>query len=175
MKFALSNVPSHKAAMKRSAISPGTTPLKRTGFSHKPKPKLKPKHQHPPQSLDDVATKPQVTRPCLKSRQRAVSALEKVYWNRLANEVGCIACRLAGRATSNYVSIHHIDGRTKPGCHSLVLPLCAGCHQQGCGNDPSLIAVHPNRKRFEAMYGLQRELKAICDAYLSRTNESCPE
>ncbi|MFD2271387.1 Ref family recombination enhancement nuclease [Undibacterium arcticum] len=102
----------------------------------------------------------------LKAKQRPVSADDQIYWGRLASEVGCVACRVAGRQTSNYVSIHHIDGRTKPGCHSLVLPLCAGCHQQGTGNDKTLVAIHPNKSRFEKLYGSQLELKAKCDAIL---------
>ncbi|MFC3107372.1 Ref family recombination enhancement nuclease [Undibacterium arcticum] len=102
----------------------------------------------------------------LKSKQRGVTVNEQMYWDRLASEIGCVACRIAGRQTSNYVSIHHIDGRTKPGCHSLVLPLCAGCHQQGTGNDKTLVAIHPNKSRFEKLYGSQLELKAKCDAIL---------
>jgi hypothetical protein len=75
----------------------------------------------------------------------------------MAALVGCIACHLDGRPT-DYVSIHHIDGRTKPGCHRLVLPLCAGHHQDGTGNDKELIAVHPFKARFEARYGSQLHL-----------------
>jgi hypothetical protein len=101
-----------------------------------------------------------------KSRQRAVSAQEAAYWDRLAREIGCIACRVAGLPTSDYVSIHHIDGRTKPGCHMNVLPLCAGHHQQGTGNDKSLVAVHPNKARFEKLYGTQQELRALCNERL---------
>jgi hypothetical protein len=63
-----------------------------------------------------------------------------------------------GRATSDYVSIHHIDGRTGPGCHLLVLPLCAGCHQGGTGNDKSLVAVHPHKTRSEKLHGNQLKL-----------------
>lgn len=106
------------------------------------------------------------TKSGMKSRQRAVTAEEKAYWDRLAREIGCIACRVAGLATSDYVSIHHIDGRTKPGCHRNVLPLCAGHHQQGTGNDKSLVAVHPSKTRFEDLYGTQAELRALCNRYL---------
>ena len=55
------------------------------------------------------------------------------------------------------VSIHHVDGRTKPGAHMRVLPLCAGHHQDGTGA-PGLIAVHPWKARFEARYGTQESL-----------------
>lgn len=140
--------------MKRTAMAPRTKPMKRTPIKRQP-----------------MSAWPKGRAKTLKQRQRSVSPLEKRYWDRLAQEIGCIACRVAGRATSCHVSIHHLDGRTKPGCHSLVLPLCAGCHQQGTGNDPSLIAVHPNRKRFEAMYGTQMELKQHCDALLARNEQ----
>lgn len=93
----------------------------------------------------------------LKSKQRAVTAADKVYWSRLASEVGCIACAIDGNFNP-HVSIHHIDGRTKPGCHMLVLPLCAGHHQDGTGEDKSMVAVHPWKSQFEARYGAQMDL-----------------
>jgi hypothetical protein len=88
------------------------------------------------------------------------SAAEKEFWSRLATEVGCIACRLDGQMNP-LVSIHHIDGRTKKGAHSLVLPLCAGHHQDGTGV-AGLIAVHPWKARFERKYGSQMDLLAQC-------------
>lgn len=101
----------------------------------------------------------------LKSRQLAVTTAEKVYWSRLACEVGCIACMRDGNFNP-HVSIHHIDGRTKPGCHMNVLPLCAGHHQEGTGEGKSMLSVHPWKTRFEARYGDQASLKARCDAIL---------
>jgi hypothetical protein len=102
----------------------------------------------------------------LKTKRRSVTDAERRYWDRLASVIGCVACLRARRPSDSPVSIHHIDGRTKPGCHMLVLPLCAGCHQQGTGNDKSLVAVHGNKARFEKLYGTQLELKALCDAML---------
>jgi hypothetical protein len=77
----------------------------------------------------------------------------------------CIACLKDGW-TNHEISLHHIDGRTKEGAHFLVLPICAGHHQAGTGPNPSLIAVHPDKARFEARYGTQRELLAECIAML---------
>jgi hypothetical protein len=96
----------------------------------------------------------------LKSYQRAPTKSEKLLWTRMAGAVGCIACRLDGRF-NEVVSIHHIDGRTKPGCHQKVLPLCAGHHQDATGEDKSLIAVHPDKARFEQRYGPQMQLLAL--------------
>ena len=90
---------------------------------------------------------------------------EKVYWDKLANVVGCVACRIDG-ITNNHVSIHHIDGRTKKGAHMNVIPLCAGHHQDGTGA-PGLIAIHPWKRRFEARYGTQEWLKAMADSILA--------
>lgn len=80
-------------------------------------------------------------------------------------DLGCIACRKDGWHNPD-VSVHHIDGRTKPGAHLLVLPLCAGHHQDGAGANPTLIAVHPYKARFEARYGAQHELLAECVAMI---------
>jgi hypothetical protein len=76
-------------------------------------------------------------------------------------DLGCVACRHDGWSNPD-VSVHHIDGRTKPGAHLLVLPLCAGHHQDGTGTNPTLIAVHPYKARFEARYGAQLALLAEC-------------
>ena len=87
------------------------------------------------------------------------SKVDKHLWNAMA-QLGCIACWKDGNA-NHQVSIHHIDGRTKPGAHQKVLPLCAGHHQDGTGI-PGLVAVHPWKARFEARYGKQSELLTEC-------------
>ena len=87
---------------------------------------------------------------------------EETYWSKLAEIVGCIACRLDGRI-NHYVSIHHVAGRTRPGCHMLVLPLCAPHHQTGGMLAPS---VHPWKARFETKYGKQESLIKMCNEIL---------
>jgi len=79
--------------------------------------------------------------------------------------LGCIACMLDG-IINPVVSIHHIDGRTKKGAHMKVLPLCAGHHQNGTGNDISLIAMHPYKARFESRYGTQAQLLELVNELL---------
>ena len=96
---------------------------------------------------------------------RAPIKAEIDFHNQLA-QLGCIACWLDG----NYnpvVSIHHMDGRTKPGAHMKVLALCSGHHQDGTGI-PGLIAVHPWKRRFEAQYGTQEELLDLTHQLLNR-------
>jgi hypothetical protein len=74
---------------------------------------------------------------------------------------------VAGQATADYVlSAHQIDCRTKAGCGLQVLLLCVGHHHAGTGADPSLVAVHPHKARFEQLYGTQAELRAIANAML---------
>ena len=115
------------------------TPMKRTAFKAK------------------AAFKAPAKRQGLKSKQRAVTPQEKELWDRLAG-LGCVACMKDGRYNP-HVSIHHVDGRTKPGCHLLVLPLC-GPHHQDDGS--GAIAVHPWKARFEERYGDQRMLVLEC-------------
>lgn len=90
---------------------------------------------------------------------------ERGLWTLLAM-YGCAACREDG-IMNGYVSIHHFDGRTKPDCHKRVLPLCAGHHQKGTGEDKRLIAVHPDKRRFEARYGPQNEMLAKIIYYIT--------
>ena len=90
---------------------------------------------------------------------RAPNTSEKRFHDLLASVVGCIACRQEGMFTP-FVSVHHIDGRTKPWAHWMVLPLC-GPHHQDAGI-PGVVAVHPWKAQFEARYGTQRDLQREC-------------
>jgi hypothetical protein len=85
------------------------------------------------------------------------SAQQKRFHDLLASNIGCQACYQDHGTRNHYVSIHHIDGRTKPHAHWQVLALCAGHHQDGYGR-VGMIAVHPHKARFEREYGSQLEL-----------------
>ena len=122
------------------------TEMKRTPFRSKPA------------VFGAVRATSKPVRKILKSKQRAVTDQEKALWDRLAG-LGCIACIKDGRFNP-HVSIHHVDGRTKPDCHKLVLPLC-GEHHQHRDDDPlGRVGVHPYKARFEKLYGSQEELMA---------------
>lgn len=108
-----------------------------------------PKPSTPPKPMTSRGMK---GRPPIADEARFMSAIA---------DLGCIACRKDGWHNSD-VSVHHIDGRTKPGAHLLVLPLCAGHHHDSTGPKPTLIAVHPYKARFEQRYGAQRALLAEC-------------
>ena len=45
----------------------------------------------------------------------------------------CMACEQRGinLTNSGYVQWHHLDGKTKPGCHQKTIGLCLW-HHQGC-------------------------------------------
>jgi len=58
---------------------------------------------------------------------RTPTAAERVVMDALG-KLPCIACLQHGKE-SPLISLHHIDGRTKPGAHLLQLPLCVYHHQ----------------------------------------------
>lgn len=94
-----------------------------------------------------------------------------MFWDCLVHTVGCVACRKEG-TFNDYVSIHHIDGRTKPHAHWHVLPLCGPHHQdQGI---PGVIPVHPSKGRFEEKYGRQMSLLAWCVELLVQQGYGVP-
>ncbi len=88
---------------------------------------------------------------------------DELEYHRKVAAMGCIACLIDGKE-NHFVSIHHCDGRTKPGCQKKVLALCAGHHQDGTGNDKTMIAVHPWKRRFEEKYGTQEYLMAVTNS-----------
>lgn len=96
---------------------------------------------------------------------KAPTKAEKALHDKIA-ALGCIACHLDG-IFNPWVSIHHIDGRTKPGAHLKVLPLCFLHHQGGTESEPS---VHPWKTRFEKRYGVQAELLAMVMKKIANTN-----
>jgi len=89
---------------------------------------------------------------------RSVTTEQKKFHNQMAG-LGCIACAKMG-IFNPVVSIHHIDGRTKPWSHWYVISLC-GPHHQDMGV-PGVYPVHPYKARFESEYGSQKELFAEC-------------
>jgi len=106
--------------------------------------------------------KPKPPKP-MKSRGmkgRPPTAEEARFMDRMGS-LPCIACLKDGWR-NEVISLHHIDGRTKPGAHFLVLPLCGEHHQQDDSDPRGRISVHGRKATFEARYGTQRELLAEC-------------
>jgi hypothetical protein len=105
---------------------------------------------------------PKLAKP-MKSRGmkgRPPTAEEARFMDRMG-ELPCIACLKDGW-TNHSISLHHIDGRTKPGAHFLVIPLCAPHHQQDDSDVRQRISLHGRKATFHARYGTERELLAEC-------------
>lgn len=69
-------------------------------------------------------------------------------------QLGCICCRIDG-FENTWISIHHANGRTKPGCHQDVLPLCAPHHVK---ERPDVLARHGDKRAWESLYGKEYDL-----------------
>lgn len=106
---------------------------------------------------------------------RNPTAEQKRWHDLLSQVVGCIACREGHGEFNDHCSIHHVDGRTKPGAHWYVLPLCAGHHQDGTGpaGFPG-VAVHPFKARFEERYGSQSDLLSRCAQIVAEQGHDIP-
>src|SRR5699024_1080170 len=84
----------------------------------------------------------------------------------------CIACYMHG-VISEEVSLHHISGRTAPGCHKKQLPLCRWHHQHAAPAEvrekyPWLVPVHADgvvggKKEFTLLN--KSEMELLADAY----------
>jgi hypothetical protein len=91
---------------------------------------------------------------------RPPTAEEARFMDRMG-KLPCIACLKDG--WTNYaISLHHVDGRTKPGAHFLVLPLCGPHHLQDDSDIRQRLSVHGRKATFQARYGTERELLAEC-------------
>lgn len=101
------------------------------------------------------------------------SAAQKRFHDLLASHIGCQACYAYAGIRNHHVSIHHIDGRTKPHAHWHVLALCAGHHQDGYGAQ-GMIAIHPYKARFEKEYGRQLDLLSQAVAELQSAGHELP-
>lgn len=87
---------------------------------------------------------------------RNPSAAEKRWHDLIATNIGCLACLKDNGVRNTYVSIHHMDGRTKPDAHWRVLAPCAGHHQRGYGA-PGMLAIHGDKRAHELRYGTEQE------------------
>jgi len=81
---------------------------------------------------------------------------EEKKWMDDVRELGCIVCRKY-RDVLVPAEIHHVEGKTKPGSHFHVLPLCFWHHREGSSSD-LYVSRHPYKSQFEAAYGTEKEL-----------------
>ena len=88
---------------------------------------------------------------------RALTKADKERGAKL-RELGCIVC-LKYLDVFTEPAIHHIDGKTKKGCHQLTIPLCPYHHQIPDNNKPpEWFNFHGNRIAFEDAYGTEQQL-----------------
>lgn len=109
---------------------------------------------------------------------RTPTKVESQWFHDVSDICGCICCLLDGRPRDYtlpaHVSIHHCDGRTKAHAHYYVLPLCAGHHMPGTGENKALVAVHGNKTDFIAAYGRQIELIGMCVQLVEAADRAVP-
>lgn len=152
--------------MKRSPIATRKTPMARTPFKRKP-----PTAAASILRIDAVQREARTRKP-MKSRGlkgRPPTAEESRFMDRMG-KLPCIACRKDGW-TNHKISLHHIDGRTKPGAHFLVLPLCGPHHLQDDTDPRQRISLHGRKATFRERYGAERELLAECIEILDMQQE----
>lgn len=88
---------------------------------------------------------------------RAPNADERRHMNRVV-ALGCIACWVS-EGVYTPAEIHHLEGKTKPGAHKKILPLCHPHHREGSNTD-RFVSYHPWKKEFHKRYGSADELLA---------------
>lgn len=123
-----------------------------------------------PQSTALKTTKPAPRKPA-KSKGlagRNATVIEKRLANKIG-EIGCICClnknwytsEMQEQESTKFISLHHIDGRTKPWAHAKVLPLCAYHHDVPAPSHApaELTPIHRgNKKQWIAFNGTEEML-----------------
>jgi len=99
---------------------------------------------------------------------RNPTALEKILANKIG-DIGCICClnkkwytsEMQEQESTKFVSLHHIEGRTKEWAHAKVLPLCAYHHDTPAPSHApeELTPIHRgNKKEWIELNGTEDEL-----------------
>ena len=102
------------------------------------------------------------------TKGRNPTALEKILANKIG-DIGCICCLnkkwytsdMAEQESTKFVSLHHIEGRTKEWAHAKVLPLCAHHHDTPAPSHApdELTPIHRgNKKEWIELNGTEEEL-----------------
>jgi len=126
---------------------------------------LKQATQNPSSKPTNKSTKP-IKRKGLAGRN--ATAIEKRLANKIG-EIGCICClnknwyttEMQEQESTKFISLHHIDGRTKPWAHAKVLPLCAYHHDVPAPSHAplELTPIHRgNKKEWVAFNGTEDAL-----------------
>lgn len=97
----------------------------------------------------------------MKGRKPTVE--EQAHMDAIA-EYGCYCCKQNG-IYNDYILIHHVSGRTKPGAHFKTIPLCEHHHDY---RHPG--SVHHNKARWESIYGKQMDIVDELTEWYSERN-----
>lgn len=77
---------------------------------------------------------------------------EELEWQDKIAQYGCYCCREMG-IENDYILIHHTDGRTKPGAHFRVIPLCSYHHDYH-----QTEGLHANTGAWRKKWGRESEI-----------------
>ena len=146
------NSPEYKARQNEKAQKRAERAVERAKTKRQAEPKQKPKAR-------SVASGKGL-------KGRSPTAAERTVMAALG-KLPCIACHQHGKETV-LISLHHIEGRTKPGAHLLQIPLCNYHHQQAAPIElrtkyPWLVPVHADgvtggKAEFIRYNGTEKEL-----------------
>lgn len=127
--------------------------------------RAKAKRDNPPATKAKTKTK----RSSIGMKGRTPTAAERRHMDKVA-KLPCVACYLYGKITY-LISLHHTNGRTAPGAHFCVLPLCENHHQIAAPAQirklyPWLIPIHADmaiggKAAFAKAVGTNEELLAL--------------
>lgn len=143
---------------RKTPLARGTVPMKRSAALVAKKPMARGTSQ-----LARAASgKPNAKRTSRGMKGRAPTSAEQRFMDQ-AGQHPCMACEIDGWC-NHVVSLHHIDGRTKPGAHFKLLPLCPPHHQQDDSDPMQRVSVHGRKATFTERYGTELELLALLHA-----------
>lgn len=102
------------------------------------------------------------------TKGRNPTTLEKILGNKIG-DIGCICCinkkwytsDMQEQESTKFVSLHHVEGRTKEWAHAKVLPLCAYHHDTPAPSHApeELTPIHRgNKKEWIEFNGTEEEL-----------------
>jgi hypothetical protein len=74
------------------------------------------------------------------------------------SQLGCIICLLFLNIKDSPAEIHHVDGKTKEGCHYKVLPLCDKHHRN---KGQGYTSRADGKKAFEQAYMPEEDLITV--------------
>lgn len=94
---------------------------------------------------------------------RAPNKAEK-EWMDSISQLGCVVC-LHFFGAGSPAEVHHINGKTKAGCHFQTIPLCFKHHREGIDND-LYTSRHPFKAKFINRYGTEESLLELTKKYL---------